>query len=250
MSGISPGQLQICWLYNPGTFDLESAERELVNARVNAFPLSGLLRDYGRSEVFQEVVDASRDADAVVIDWDIRSAPIISILRLQSTPRSVPFIAVDTADTRDARIMARLMWADDVVVPPVTDRLIRASIQSHQRSVVHLSNSSIESEACDSPAAIEIGPIRLNIRAHRVLIRKEEVSVTPLHFKLLRYFLEHHDELVTRTELMNNVWDIDYERNSNSVDVSIYHLRTVLKKHDLSGCIETVRGKGYRFVVP
>ena len=93
---------------------------------------------------------------------------------------------------------------------------------------------------------LEIGEIRLDPAAHTVWRGAIVVPVTPKEFSLLHYLMQHRDEVVRRTTLLDHVWDANYDGLSNVVDVHIANLRRKLELPGADGVIETVRGVGYR----
>ena len=97
---------------------------------------------------------------------------------------------------------------------------------------------------------VQVGALRLNRTAYRVHIGDDEVELTPKEFELLSFFMEHTGELCTRDQILDRVWGIDFETGTNMVDVYMHFLRKKLAAHGLSGTIQTVRGRGYRLVVP
>ena len=81
-------------------------------------------------------------------------------------------------------------------------------------------------------------------------MRDQEVDLTPREFALLSYLVAHADALVTRDQILDAVWGIDFDTGTNMVDVYMYFLRKKLEAYQLKEMIQTVRGRGYRLVEP
>ncbi|HUY61418.1 MAG TPA: response regulator transcription factor, partial [Candidatus Dormibacteraeota bacterium] len=100
------------------------------------------------------------------------------------------------------------------------------------------------------PAQLQVGDLRLDPAARRAWRGQVEVSLSAREFSLLELFLRHPGEVLTRTRILEHVWDFAYEAGSNVVDQYVGYLRRKVDqpfhRHDL----ETVRGAGYRLRRP
>ena len=97
---------------------------------------------------------------------------------------------------------------------------------------------------------LQFGPLRLDRTAHRFYVNGEEAELTPREFTLLEYLTEHHDTLLTRDQILVKVWGINFDTGTNMVDVYMYFLRRKLEARGVKKMIQTVRGHGYRLVLP
>ena len=95
-------------------------------------------------------------------------------------------------------------------------------------------------------ADIEIGPLRIDTRASRVTLDGNPVKLTSLEYRLLAYLAHHRGKVVSRTELVEHLYDQDFDRDSNTIEVFVGRLR---KKLD-ANLIQTVRGLGYSLEDP
>src|SRR5690606_7937307 len=89
-----------------------------------------------------------------------------------------------------------------------------------------------------------IGLLQVNTDRHEVAIAGEPVALSPKEYKLLLYLIEHRGRVVSRTQLLSAVWGIDYDNNTNVVDVYISYLRAKIEKEG-NKFIQTVKGAGY-----
>ncbi len=92
---------------------------------------------------------------------------------------------------------------------------------------------------------LSYGPIELNRLKHSAHAGGERLDLTPREFQLLEHFMLHPEEVVRRTELLEKVWDMHFDPESNVVDVHVGNLRRKLREAGFDGMIETVRGVGF-----
>src|SRR6202046_2777814 len=93
---------------------------------------------------------------------------------------------------------------------------------------------------------IEIGPLRIDTRSSRVTLDGNPVKLTSLEYRLLSYLAHHRGKVVARTELVEHLYDQDFDRDSNTIEVFVGRIR---KKLDVD-IIQTVRGLGYLLTPP
>ena len=93
---------------------------------------------------------------------------------------------------------------------------------------------------------IQCGPLRLDIAAAKVSLDGRAVSLTALEFRLLSYLMHHQGKVISRTELVEHLYEQDFDKDSNTIEVFIGRLR----RKTQAELIETVRGLGYRLTDP
>jgi len=91
------------------------------------------------------------------------------------------------------------------------------------------------------------GTLRIDAVSHRVHAGNEEIMLRPKEFAILVYLIKNKGRVLSRTQILENIWGYDFNPNTNIVDVHINSLRERLKEHGLSGFIRSVRGVGYMF---
>jgi two-component system, OmpR family, response regulator len=99
------------------------------------------------------------------------------------------------------------------------------------------------------PAVLEIGELRLDPAAHQCWLAGAEVKLTTKEFTLLEYLMRHAGQVLSKTELLEHVWDFAYEDSSNVVEVYMGYLRRKLDVPFGRSSIQTVRGAGYRLAM-
>jgi DNA-binding response OmpR family regulator len=98
-----------------------------------------------------------------------------------------------------------------------------------------------------SADAIELGPLRLDLLARRATRDDRVVDLSTREFALLEYLMRHPDQVLSRMQILNAVWDYDFDPQSNIVDVYVRYLRRKIDAASGPSHIETIRGSGYRF---
>jgi DNA-binding response OmpR family regulator len=98
----------------------------------------------------------------------------------------------------------------------------------------------------ERPAVLEAGDLRLDPAAHRARRGREPLDLTPREFALLEYLMRHAGDVVSKRELLEHVWDYDFEGDANIVEVYVNHLRNKVDRPFGVDTIQTVRGAGYR----
>jgi two-component system OmpR family response regulator len=120
--------------------------------------------------------------------------------------------------------------ADDYVAKPFHMEEILARVRALlRRSAGHAKNE------------IEAGPLRLDTRTSRVTVDGAPIKLTSHEYRLLAYLMHHQGRVVSRTELVEHLYDQDFDRDSNTIEVFVGRLRKKLP----TDLIETVRGLGY-----
>lgn len=208
------------------------------------------LSDYGA-----KVVDAAAAADALLIEWVFDEAPVLNTLCFhvrKNVQTPIFMVHMGGPETAAACIAA---GADDVVAFPLHLPYVQAKILSYRRLVKAAQEATLLFPGSPdgprpSPNVRNVGPLHLDLTAHRFYIYDTEVALTPREFALLGYLIANVDILCTRDQILDAVWGINFDTGTNMVDVYMYFLRKKLEAHGLKEMLQTVRGHGYRLVPP
>jgi two-component system phosphate regulon response regulator PhoB len=178
--------------------------------------------------------------DVIVLDLmlpDLSGTEICRRLREGDRTRDIPVIMCTAKGEEIDRVVGFEVGADDYVVKPFSLRelILRIRAQLRRRS------QRTESE----PSLIKFGRLEIDRDAHRAWVDKSEVSLTALEFRLLHQFLARRGRVQTRDALLSDVWGIDADVTTRTVDTHVKRLRE--KLGDAGAYIETLRGVGYRF---
>ncbi|GAC1582361.1 MAG: response regulator transcription factor [Candidatus Dormibacteria bacterium] len=146
----------------------------------------------------------------------------------------LPVIAVTALDQPRSKVEGLEAGADDYVTKPFSLDELAARIRARLRW---------NEENRD---VFQLGGLTVDVVAHRVLVGDQEVPLSARELSLLAAFVRHPGQLLSRAQLLQLVWDLDFDPGSNVVDVYVAALRRKVGGE----FIETVRGIGYRFVVP
>jgi len=177
--------------------------------------------------------------DLVLLDLmlpDMSGTEVCRAIKSDPTTRQTRVVIVTAKGEEVDRVVGFELGADDYVVKPFSVREMLLRVQAILRRAV------------DEPTvtrALEFGKLRIDRDAHRVAVGGEEVPLTSLEFRLLVTLLERKNRVLSRSVLLNDVWGIEAEIASRTVDTHVKRLRE--KLGDAGQYVETVRGVGYRF---
>jgi two-component system phosphate regulon response regulator PhoB len=180
--------------------------------------------------------------DLVLLDLmlpDLAGSEVLRLLKSDSELRKVPVIIVSAKGQESDRIQGLEQGADDYVVKPFSVRELMLRVRAVLR----------RAEVEEGPTAqLSAGDIQLDTSRHQVRVKDQEVVLTALEFRLLRTLLERGDRVQTREVLLSDVWGIQAEIHTRTVDTHIKRLRE--KLGPAGDIIETVRGVGYKLSPP
>lgn len=176
--------------------------------------------------------------DLLVLDVMLPGLDGITICReLRDRGRRVPILMLTARDAVDDGVAGLDAGADDYLVKPFAFAELLARIRALLRR---------ERAAKQPVLRLGEGELEIDLLKREVRRRGQPVELTPREFTVLEYLVRHANAVVTRTQLIDHVWALDFMPGSNVVDVYIRSLRRKLG----DGLIETVRGVGYRLRAP
>ncbi|WP_141327732.1 response regulator [Myxococcus sp. AB025B] len=170
---------------------------------------------------------------------DIAGGEVLRMLKQAPELRKTSVIIVSAKGQESDRVQGLELGADDYVVKPFSVRELLLRVKAVLR----------RGDADEGPAQVlAAGDILLDTSRHQVRVKNEEVILTALEFRLLRTLLERSDRVQTREVLLSDVWGIQAEIHTRTVDTHIKRLRE--KLGPAGDIIETVRGVGYKLSPP
>jgi DNA-binding response OmpR family regulator len=183
----------------------------------------------------EEGLEAALAAEYDVIVLDLR-LPLLSghqvARRLRGERVHTPILMISALDaTEDA-----VAGVDDHLVKPFSQRELIARIRALGRR-----------QPVARSEAMRAGTILLDPVAHVVRVGDRRVDLTPKEFVILEYFMSNPGRLLTKTAIIEHVWDYEFDGGTNLVEVYVGHLRRKLTAAGAADPIVTVRGAGYRF---
>ena len=161
-------------------------------------------------------------------------------LRQSST---VPIIMVTARDTEMDKIVGLELGADDYVTKPYSARELIARI----RAVLRRGRGTSGPDQFDDEI-LEVGNVRMDVERHSVWVDDKEINMPLKEFDLLEYLMRNEGRVLTRGQLIDRVWGLDYVGDTKTLDVHVKRLRSKVE-HDPSHPhhLITVRGLGYKF---
>jgi two-component system OmpR family response regulator len=145
--------------------------------------------------------------------------------------RVMPVLILTARDRWNDKVKGLDAGADDYVTKPFFTEEVLARVRTLLRRGAGISTSDIE-----------CGPLRIDTRAARVTVQGNPVKLTSLEYRLLAYLAHHKGRVVSRTELVEHLYDQDFDRDSNTIEVFVGRLRKKLGVN----MIQTLRGLGYK----
>jgi two-component system OmpR family response regulator len=178
------------------------------------------------------------DYDAIVLDVMLPGIDgIEACRRIRQAEREAPVLLLTARDAVRDRVLGLDAGADDYLTKPFSFEELLARV----RALIRRGPS-------ERPPTLEVEDLILDPGAHRVERAGRDIDLTPKEFALLEYFMRHPGEVLTRTRLLEHVWDFAFDGDSNVVDVFVRSLREKIDRPFGVGSIETVRGVGYRLM--
>jgi len=174
--------------------------------------------------------------DAVVLDIGLPQMDGISVVeRWRRDGRKMPVLILTARDRWSDKVSGIDAGADDYVAKPF-----------HIEEVLARVRALIRRAAGHASSELTCGPLRLDTNASKADINGAPLKLTSHEFRLLAYLMHHMGKVVSRTELVEHLYDQDFDRDSNTIEVFVGRLR---RKMGID-MIETVRGMGYRMREP
>jgi two-component system, OmpR family, response regulator len=212
------------------------------NARVARFVTQGLREaghtvdhaDNGRDGMFTA---ASEPYDVIVMDrmlpGNIDGLGIIEALR--KAGNRTPILILSALDAVDERIRGLRAGGDDYLTKPFAFGELLARVDAlGRRTLGH-----------DADRALQVGDLRMDLLTRKVTRGSRVITLQPREFKLLEYLMRHANQVVTRTMLLEGVWDYNFDPQTNVVDVHISKLRQKIELDTERPLVRTVRNAGY-----
>ena len=174
--------------------------------------------------------------DAVVLDLGLPEMDGVTVLeKWRRDGKAMPVLILTARDRWSDKVAGFDAGADDYVAKPF-----------YMEEVLARLRALLSRAAGQASSELECGPLMIDTRTSRVTVNGKAVKLTSLEYRLLSYLMHHQGRVISRTELVEHLYDQDFDRDSNTIEVFVGRLRRKLGK-DL---IETVRGLGYRLTAP
>jgi two-component system copper resistance phosphate regulon response regulator CusR len=179
------------------------------------------------------------DYDAIILDVMLPQKNGLQVAaEMRREGRKTPILMLTARDTTEDVVRGLDAGADDYLAKPFRfdELLARLRALTRRRGPTGLER-------------LAYGPLELDRLKHQVRTGGKTLDLTPREFQLLEHFMLHAEEVVRRTELLEKVWDMSFDPESNVVDVHVGNLRRKLRDAECGEIIQTVRGVGFSLEV-
>ena len=213
------------------------------NERVAQFVRKGLVErshvvDYADNGPDGLFLAASGAYDVIILDrllpGGVEGLAIIQALR--TSKNKTPILILSALAEVDDRIQGLRAGGDDYLTKPFAFGELSARLDALVR----------RSQGSDSNAELSVGDLRMDMLTHDVTRGGRRIELKPREFKLLEFLIRHSGQVVTRTMLLENVWEYQFDPKTNVIDTHISNLRRKIDAGFERPLLQTVRGFGYR----
>lgn len=174
--------------------------------------------------------------DAVILDRMLPGLDGLSVTKsIRAAGLKTPVILLTAMSTVDERVKGLRAGADDYLVKPFSFQELHARIEALLR----------RPQDTEETSTLACRDLEMDLLRRRVTRAGKEITLTPREFQILEFFLRRKNRVISRTMLLEGVWDYHFDPNTNIVDVHISKLRRQIGANDANPIIETVRGAGY-----
>ena len=178
--------------------------------------------------------------DVAVIDLGLPKMSGMDLVKtLRSEGRKYPILILTARSSWQDKVQGLKQGADDYLVK-----------RFHVEELLARINALVRRASGWTKPTLECGPIILDTTAQTVHVAGQPADLTSYEYKVLEYLMLHAGELVSKADLTEHIYQQDFDRDSNVLEVFIGRLRRKLDPDNALKPIETVRGRGYRFAIP
>jgi two-component system OmpR family response regulator len=211
-------------------------DRESADYLVKAFREVGYIADLASDGEEGLSMAETGDYDVLVVDRMLPKRDGLSLIGLlRDKGNRTPVLILSALGQVDDRIKGLRAGGDDYLPKPYSFAELLARVEVLSRRNVGPAEET----------TYRVGDLELDRLSHRVARGKDELTLQPREFRLLEYLMKHAGQVVTRTMLLENVWDYHFDPQTNVIDVHISRLRSKIDKGFAQPLLHTVRGAGY-----
>lgn len=211
-------------------------DRQVVSYLLKALREVGAVADYAQDGKEGLMLAASEAYDILIVDRMLPKVDGLSIVRtLRASGNRTPVLILSALGEVDDRVQGLKAGGDDYLVKPFAFSELHARIEALLRR-----------GAGESPETrLRVADLEMDLLARTATRSGNEIPLQAREFRLLEYLMRHAGQVVTRTMLLENVWDYHFDPQTNVIDVHISRLRSKIDKGFDRPLLHTVRGAGY-----
>ncbi|HEY2275655.1 MAG TPA: response regulator transcription factor [Steroidobacteraceae bacterium] len=215
----------------------EAALRETLRTRLTEAGFTVDLAADGNEGLF---AGSEYPLDVAIVDLGLPGLAGLEVIRrLRAARKTYPILILTARDNWQDKVEGLQAGADDYVAKPFHFEEVLARVQALLR----------RSGGWASPL-LRCGPVELDTRAQTVRVGGTPVELTTFEYRILEHLMLRAGDVISKTELTERLYDQDFERDSNVIEVLVGRLRRKLDPQEQLHPIETLRGRGYRFALP
>jgi len=197
---------------------------------------SGFTVDHAAEGKQGLLLATSENYDVMIIDRMLPNVDGLTIIQtLRVAENKTPILILSALSDVDDRVKGLKAGGDDYLVKPFAFAELLARIEAiHRRQ-----------QSSTTRTRLKVADLEMDLLAHKVTRSGENFNLQPREYKLLEYLMKHAGQVVTRTMLLENVWEYHFDPQTNVIDVHISRLRQKIDKGFDQQLLTTVRGAGY-----
>lgn len=211
-------------------------DKDLNRQIVTALEQAGYAVDRAYDGEEGQFLGENEPYDAVILDLGLPRVDGVAVLSAwRRAGRTMPVLILTARDRWSDKVQGFDAGADDYVTKPF-----------HMEEILARVRALLRRAAGHATSELSCGPVRLDTRAGRVTVDGNPVKLTSHEYRLIAYLMHHAGRVVSRTEIVEHLYDQDFDRDSNTIEVFVGRLRRKLGVD----VIQTVRGLGYVLQAP
>jgi two-component system OmpR family response regulator len=214
-------------------------DSDLAAYLVKAFREEGHVADHAGDGLTGYAMAEGGGYDVLIVDRMLPRMDGLSLIRsLREQKDDTPALILSALGQVDDRVKGLRAGGDDYLTKPFafSELLARAEVLARRRGAA---------SATADATTYRVGDLEMDRLARKVARAGEEIVLQPREFRLLEYLMRHAGQVVTRTMLLENVWDYHFDPQTNVIDVHISRLRAKIDRGAAQPLLHTVRGAGY-----
>ena len=212
-------------------------DREAAAYLVKAFREAGHLPDHAADGLEGYGMASEGAYDVLIVDRMLPKLDGLSLIGgLREQKIETPVLILSALGQVDDRVKGLRAGGDDYLAKPYafSELLARVEVLARRRG-----------QASVEPTTYRVGDLELDRLSHKVARAGKEITLQPREFRLLEYLMKHAGQVVTRTMLLEHVWDYHFDPQTNVIDVHLSRLRSKIDKGQAAPLLHTIRGAGY-----